>query len=722
MLKNRIFYTFKPLIPRPFQIFVRRRIAAYKRKKYAAVWPIDPAANQPPEGWQGWPNGKKFALVLSHDVDTKKGYDRVLQLAELEQHLGFRSAFNFVPERYGEVSADLRQNLVNRGFEINVHGLKHDGKLYLFKRTFERRAPRINAYLRQWNTTGFTSPSMHHKLEWTHRLDVNYCISTFDTDPFEPQPDGVGTIFPFWVAHNSSRGGFVELPYTLPQDSTLFIILQEKNIDIWKAKLDWIASHGGMALLNSHPDYMDFEHSEPKSEAYPVENYIQFLKHIKQRYEGQIYHALPHEIANFWRQRHAPTVTLATPEKASATSTGRRALRVCMLTYSFYETDNRVRRYAETLARRGDEVEVISLRRAGQSDYNELNGVKIYRIQQRVRNERAKFDFLLRISRFLMHSALILGYRQTLRPYDLVHVHSVPDFAVFSALIPKLLGAKIILDIHDIVPEFYASKFHVGYDSRIYAILVYIEKISAAFANHVIISNDLWGQKLIARSCPDKKCTVIMNYPDDQVFKDNGFRKNNEKFVFLYPGTLNHHQGLDIAIRAVALIVKAAPQVELHIYGEGPARKDLELLIDKYQVGDHIFLKDPVTIEEIVPVMAAADVGIIPKRNDDFGGEAFSTKTLEFMKLGVPIIVSRTKIDQYYFNDEVVRFFEPENVADLADAMLAMVRNSSLRQRLVANAKPFINKQSWSKKQNLYIDMVDALTGRIPFHSETNCN
>ena len=140
-------------------------------------------------GWQGWPEGKKFALVLSHDVDTTEGYKNVLNVADLEERLGFRSSFNFVPERYGKISLALLDELRRRGFGVGVHGLKHDGKLFLSKRSFDRQAQRINAYLKEWNTQGFTSPSMHHRLDWMTALNIKYSISTFDTDPFEPQPD-----------------------------------------------------------------------------------------------------------------------------------------------------------------------------------------------------------------------------------------------------------------------------------------------------------------------------------------------------------------------------------------------------------------------------------------------------------------------------------------------------------------------------------------------------
>jgi len=295
---NHVFYTFKPLIPRSVQIALRRQIARYKRKRYAHIWPIDPNSGTPPTGWAGWPEGKQFALVLSHDVDTLKGYNNVLKLAELEERMGFRSCFNFVPERYGKVSLDLLDKLRRRGFDIAVHGLKHDGKLFLSKRTFDRQAQRINEYLKEWNTHGFTSPSMHHNLEWLAGLNIKYSISTFDTDPFEPQPDGVGTIFPFWVGNSSLSHGYVEMPYTLSQDSTLFIILKEKTIDTWERKLDWVAQHGGMALLNTHPDYMDFGNGVSGELFYPLEHYLRFLDYIRTRYAGKFYHALPSAVAD----------------------------------------------------------------------------------------------------------------------------------------------------------------------------------------------------------------------------------------------------------------------------------------------------------------------------------------------------------------------------------------------------------------------------------------
>jgi peptidoglycan/xylan/chitin deacetylase (PgdA/CDA1 family) len=168
--------------------------------------------------------------------------------------------------------------LCQNGFEIGLHGLRHDGKLYQSRTLFQERAKIINEYLREWDCVGFRSPSMHHNLEWIHDLNILYDSSTFDTDPFEPQPSGVGTIFPFHVRHDKANKGYIELPYTIPQDFTLFVLMKEPGIHIWKRKLDWIAEKGGMALINTHPDYMNFKRNKMTIEEYPVRHYSNFLE------------------------------------------------------------------------------------------------------------------------------------------------------------------------------------------------------------------------------------------------------------------------------------------------------------------------------------------------------------------------------------------------------------------------------------------------------------
>ncbi|MBM4306342.1 MAG: hypothetical protein FJ123_06345, partial [Deltaproteobacteria bacterium] len=316
--------------PRSLQITLRRVVTQMKRKQYSHIWPIDERAGNPPENWEGWPDGKKFALVLLHDVDTEKGNENCLELAQIDEKLGFRSSFNFVPERY-RVFPEVRRILVEKGFEVGVHGLKHDGKLFASRERFLEQAVRINQYLKDWQSVGFVSPSMHRNLDWIHDLNIEYDASTFDTDPFEPHPEGISTIFPFWVSsnphhlpptthHSRLNSGFIELPYTLPQDHTLFVLMQERDNAIWKEKLDWIAEKGGMALLITHPDYMAFNGKEPISGEYPAEYYKEFLEYIKSTYKDRYWNVLPKEIARFCREtesrKRKTTLSFRYTEKA----------------------------------------------------------------------------------------------------------------------------------------------------------------------------------------------------------------------------------------------------------------------------------------------------------------------------------------------------------------------------------------------------------------------
>jgi hypothetical protein len=296
MLKRRVYYELKPHVPWLIRMTLRRWHAKMKRRWSAGIWPILDSAGRPPESWRGWPQGKRFALILTHDVERTKGLERCRELMDLEMKLGFRSSFNFVPEGEYTVPKELRDFLTANGFEVGVHDLRHDGRLYYSRKDFLANAKKINCYLKEWGAVGFRSGFMHHNLEWLLDLNVLYDASTFDTDPFEPQPDSAKTIFPFWVSGKNGRPGYMELPYTLSQDSTIFLVFKEPTIDVWTRKLDWVAERGGMALLNSHPDYMAFG-GKPLQDEFPVRFYQEFLEYAKQKYKGLYWPALPRDVA-----------------------------------------------------------------------------------------------------------------------------------------------------------------------------------------------------------------------------------------------------------------------------------------------------------------------------------------------------------------------------------------------------------------------------------------
>ena len=367
-------------------------------------------------------------------------------------------------------------------------------------------------------------------------------------------------------------------------------------------------------------------------------------------------------------------------------------------------------RYAEALAQRGDDVEVFALRRPGTSRTEVLSGVRVHRLQGRQFNERGRFSYLWRIVLFLTRALFHVSKSDLQQKYDLVHVHSVPDFLVLSALVPRLRGTPVVLDIRDVLPEFYASKFGASGNSLGFRFLCLVERLSARFAAHVIVANHAWQQRLLSRSVKSGKCTVMLNVPDRSIFVRNPKTGSiRDRFLLIYHGTLNWHQGLDIAVRAFARIKDLAPKADFHIYGDGPSKPELLALIRKLHLENRVAVHDRRPVREISAVLETANLGIVPKRKDDFGNEAFSTKILEFMAMGVPVIVSDTKVDLDYFDSSVVRFFRGEDEADLAHCMLDLIQNPGERQILVERAAEFVANNDWALAKEQYFSLVDGL-------------
>jgi glycosyltransferase involved in cell wall biosynthesis len=697
MLARRIYYFLKPYLPWRIRMTLRRLSARRQREACKAIWPILPGSEIPPVGWKGWPEGKQFAVALSHDVEGPAGLAKVRPLAELEMSLGFRSSFNFIPEGSYAVPRELREWLVGHGFEVGVHDLHHEGWLYHSRERFRASAARINQWLKDWNAVGFRSGFMLHNLDWQRDLDVLYDASTFDTDPFEPQPDGAGTIFPFRVAGDDGRKGFVELPYTLAQDSTLFFVLGEKTNEIWKTKTRWLAEHGGMALLNLHPDYVAFKGAKPGAGEFPSDLYADFLQFISREYAGRYWHALPREVALF------------SSDKVGERNP-RRPLRVCMLTYSAYEFDNRVRRYAESLALRGDEVEVLAVTLDDDSPRDTvLAGVKVTHLLGKTNLRGSTFAYVLQVTRFALAAFGVISKRALARRYDVVHVHNMPDAIVFSALVARLRGARLILDLHDLVPELFTDKKRGWAIRPLGWLLRWEEKISAAFVHHVIVSNHLWMDTIEARSAPKEKCSVFVNNVDGGLFYPRKRTRTDDRQIILFHGSLSRHQGVDLVIRAMPAVLARVPHAEFHIYGGGAEKETLQQLVAELGLQNSVHLKKSVQLQDIPQIVAEADVGVVAKRADSFGNLAYSTKILEFMSQGVPVVLSRTKIDQYYFDDTVARFFTSGDVPELTEALVAVLLDPDLNSSLKRNATTLVARSNWETRRPAYFKLVDAL-------------
>lgn len=301
----RAFYAVKPAIPRPVQLGLRRLYARRQARRAFPAWPIEPllvdrqreelrrrlrasGGDQLPIV-NFWPRGKRFAAILTHDVEGPAGVANVPSVQALERRHGFVSSWNFVAEDY-PIPADLFASLRAAGCEIGLHGIHHDGKLFRDRTSFASQLPKIHDYLSAWDAVGFRSPATHRNPDWMAELGCLYDSSFPDTDPFEPQSGGCCSIFPFFI------GALVELPITLTQDHTLFEILRERTIRLWTEKSDWIIRRHGLINVIVHPDYL----LSPERLGF----YERFLVYLRERIERDAgWHALPHEVATWWRTR-----------------------------------------------------------------------------------------------------------------------------------------------------------------------------------------------------------------------------------------------------------------------------------------------------------------------------------------------------------------------------------------------------------------------------------
>ncbi len=728
MLRNEIYYRLKPLIPAPLRRTVRQYMAARIRRRTHGIWPIFPGSERAPEGWRGWWNGRQFAVVLTHDVERQGGLDKCRQLMQLEHEKGFRSSFNFVPEGSYYIPANLRQELADKGFEVGVHDLKHDGRLFQSRRAFSKKAEHINRYLKDWNASGFRSGFMLHNLDWLHDLDICYDMSTFDTDPFEPQPEGYGTIFPFWVnrppsrngpgaAANGAVGGYVELPYTLPQDSTLFLLLGEKTPEIWLRKLDWIASNGGMVLVNVHPDYIDFDGSKHKKSRYPATIISEFLDYLSRNYAGQFWNPTAGEVTAWYRDWYtsvskangADMRGLGTKESdRTPTLEGRRA---AVVLYSHYPADPRPRRAAEALVSAGAEVDLVCLRNADELTRETIAGVNVLRLPLPKKRD-SKLMYFSQYTSFLFACLALLAGRSVKRRYDLVHVHNMPDVLVFSALIPKLLGAKLILDLHDPMPELMMSIYNLPEDHSMVRLLRRLEKLSIGFSTLAITPNKSFQDLFISRDCSPDKMQIVMNSPEEQIFQrmpDVETTRDLSKFRVMYHGLIAERHGLDTAVRAIALVSKSMPDLEFHIFGGRTSYMDeVDGLIEELQLRRHIVYHGYQPQPEIAKAIAQMDLGVIPNRRGPFTELNMPTRIFEYLAMGKPVVVPNTRGVRDYFTDSSAFFFEPGDPASLAEAIQLVASSPRQVDAVLGEAQDIYTQHRWEIQKKAFLTIVSS--------------
>ncbi len=383
--------------------------------------------------------------------------------------------------------------------------------------------------------------------------------------------------------------------------------------------------------------------------------------------------------------------------------------RILVIAYTTYIHDGRVKRHAEALARRGDQVDVICLDSAHEAN---LHGVNLVGIRMPRYRGASRSRYLRSYARFFTIAAWTAFRMGLRRRYDLAVVCTMPDAAVLSALPLRCLGAKLLLDIHDTMPELYRDKFGGRRGAIGARLLMGVERASAACADRVLAVHDLHRARLIKAGIPARKIAVVMNAPDPDVFRPpKGIRQSAREFTVACHGTLTHRLGLDIALEAVELARRRVPGLRFLVIGTGDYLEEARRLAARLCLGQCVTFLPPVAVERLPTTLAGVDVGLVPNRATSATHLMLPVKLLDYAAMGIPTITARLRTIEHYFNGNAVRFFEPGNSADLAAGIEELHRDPERRLRLAMHARRVVQSIGWQTQSTEYCRIVDSLLG-----------
>ncbi len=389
---------------------------------------------------------------------------------------------------------------------------------------------------------------------------------------------------------------------------------------------------------------------------------------------------------------------------------------MCVLRHSFFPMDVRVRREVNALTSSGVDVDVICLRLPGQPWTERVNGVNVYRVPVAHRRSDNPLRYVYQYVASLLCIATMVSALHARRRYDAVQVNTMPDFLALAALLPKVAGARLVLDIQDLMPEIASAKFGWSAAHPLVRLLSAQEGLSMRLADRVITVTDEFKERLVQRHRrydPD----VIMNCPDETIFPRvlpaEATRKRVEaadgRFVLMSHGVLLERLGYDTAIEAVAMLGDRIPGLELHIAGPGEYGTVLRGLVDRLGVSERVVFDGYVPLEDVPSLVAGADLGIVANKNDGCADLMLPTKLLEYVRMGKPVAVARTSTIAHYFDESMVGFFEPGDASQLAERIWELYRDPEARYNLAANASRFFDEHSWAVEAVRYRRLIDSV-------------
>jgi glycosyltransferase involved in cell wall biosynthesis len=384
--------------------------------------------------------------------------------------------------------------------------------------------------------------------------------------------------------------------------------------------------------------------------------------------------------------------------------------RVCVVRQFYVPDDPRVRREIHALTQAGHSVDVICLRRAGEPARVRDGALTIHRLPMAHRRggvARYLFEYLW----FPLMAGLYLAWLDLRHRFDLVQVNTVPDWLVFAAIGPRLRGVPVLLDLHECMPEFFASKFGTGLDHPGVRVLGFLERLSIRFASFAITCTEQMRDAFVSRGAPRERIAVVMNSTDESTFDPHRFPPRGERrdhFSLVSHGTVEERYGLDTVIRAMRQLRGRIP-VAFEVYGEGSYSDELRRMVEEFGLEQQVTFHGFVPLDELLSGIADADAGVVAMKRDAFRDLTHCNKMFDLITMRRPVICSRTKSVMAYFPNGALKYFDADDDADLARAIEELYWDADLSGRLVRSAAATNEPYRWPHQRELYLDVVDGL-------------
>jgi glycosyltransferase involved in cell wall biosynthesis len=388
--------------------------------------------------------------------------------------------------------------------------------------------------------------------------------------------------------------------------------------------------------------------------------------------------------------------------------------RVCVVRQYFFPLDVRVRRDVDALLGQGHQVVVVCERRPGERRRERSGQLTVWRLP--MSHERGgSVMYVWRYAAFLIMSSALVAALHVRRRFDLVQVHSLPDVLVLAGAIPRLLGARLLLDLHEVMPEFFATKFDKPLSHPLVRVVIRAEQFSIRVAHHAMTCTEDMKAVFVARGADPDKITVVLNSADESIFDAARYPStpDPDRFTLICHGSIEARYGLDLIVEAVAQLEQSIPEIRFDIFGQGEYREELRRLVASRGLEHVVAMSEGfVPIDELLGALSRAHIGVIAMRQDAFRDLTHCHKMYEYLALGIPVVTSRTRSVGSYFPDTAMQFFRPGDAADLARAIRELYEDPTRREALVVKATEALAPYRWPRQREIYDGVVDQLLRR----------